>query len=625
MKKKLSLILAVVLVISLTGMLSGCSQLSSFVSQITGLMQQPKIAVQVGDHEVTDVELNYYYIDAINDYCQQYGPYLPYLFNIEQPLNEQVYDEETGMTWDQYFLDTALYNIHSTYALYYYGSRPELNSNAIEELNNSINSINTMAALYGYSNADAYLCSVYGEGASLDTYRAYLEKCLVAQQCYDEQFLSIEVPYDAIYDYDQAYPYELNSYNYAYCYIPVSHCYPNYAGTYTDDGIIYTDGETADATELAYAIAGLIALNNDGSVDTLNANIEYYYYLINTYYDIPLPEEQNRATAIHDQPYHEIADAYKDWIVRSEHNNGETTVIPYEVEGVIQGYYVVLFNSCNDNRMNLVNVRHVLIQYEGDKEKARREIEDIFNQFISGSVTEDAFAELAREYSQDGGSRQNGGLYEDIYPGQMIPAFDDWCFDSYRYPGDFDILETEYGYHLMYFVSYSDINYRELLIEEAIRNEKMDRWFHDLLGNTNVVLISDENVDRAHTIGSINNGNINGSITIKPGENGDIEIVYPGGNGSNNGTIIVSPGGNASNNGNNATAETAKANVSWIFILVLILLIPVILIVGGIILVLCLIGLLLGLVALFLPLIVIAGAIILIVLLVKRKKKRSKA
>ena len=623
MKKKLSLYLAIALVFTLTGMLSGCSQLSSFVSQITGLMQQPKVAVQVGEHEVTYVELNYYYIDAMNDYCHQYGPYLHYLLNTNQPLNEQVYDQETGMTWDQYFLDIALDNIHATYALYYNAPRPELHANAIEELNNSVNHINTMALLYGYSDADTYLCSVYGEGASLDTYRAYLEKTLIAKQCYEEQYNSIEVPYNIIQDYDQTHSHELNSYNYAYCYIPVSHCYPDHYGTYTDEGMVYTDEETAYATELAYALASAISSSDICTEEIFNEAIAYYYDILNTYYNVPLPEEENQANFMRNQFYHEIADACIAWVVRSEHNNGEVTVIPYEVDGILQGYYVVLFEGCNDNRMNLVNVRHILIQYEGDKERARREIKDIYNQFISGSMTEDAFAELARKYSQDDGSKQNGGLYEDVLPGQMVHAFDAWCYDIYRYPGDFEIVETEYGYHLMYFVGYSDIIYRELLIEEAIRNEKMDRWYNDLLNNTDLVLLSDENVDRAHTIGSIYVGDINGGITIKPGENGDFVIIAPGGNGSNNGSIIVSPGGSASNNGNSATAETAKANVSWIFILVLILLIPVILIVGGMILVLCLVGLLLGLVALFLPLIVIAGVIILIIVLVKKNKKRS--
>ena len=35
----------------------------------------------------------------------------------------------------------------------------------------------------------------------------------------------------------------------------------------------------------------------------------------------------------------------------------------------------------------------------------------------------------------------------------MVETFTDWCFDSSRQPGDNGMVETEYGYHLMYFIS----------------------------------------------------------------------------------------------------------------------------------------------------------------------------
>ena len=55
------------------------------------------------------------------------------------------------------------------------------------------------------------------------------------------------------------------------------------------------------------------------------------------------------------------------------------------------------------------------------------------------------------EHSEDGGSKDNGGLYEDVAQGQMVTEFNDWCFDAGRQPGDFDIVKTDFGYHIMYF------------------------------------------------------------------------------------------------------------------------------------------------------------------------------
>ena len=37
-------------------------------------------------------------------------------------------------------------------------------------------------------------------------------------------------------------------------------------------------------------------------------------------------------------------------------------------------------------------------------------------------------------------------------PGDMVTAFNDWCFDESRKSGDTGVVETEYGAHVMYFV-----------------------------------------------------------------------------------------------------------------------------------------------------------------------------
>ena len=53
----------------------------------------------------------------------------------------------------------------------------------------------------------------------------------------------------------------------------------------------------------------------------------------------------------------------------------------------------------------------------------------------------------------DPGSQMTGGLYADFPQGQMVPEFDGWSFDAARKLGDTDIVKTDYGYHIMYFVS----------------------------------------------------------------------------------------------------------------------------------------------------------------------------
>ena len=39
----------------------------------------------------------------------------------------------------------------------------------------------------------------------------------------------------------------------------------------------------------------------------------------------------------------------------------------------------------------------------------------------------------------------------------MVQTFNDWCFDVVRQEGDYGIVRTKYGYHIMYFISKEDI------------------------------------------------------------------------------------------------------------------------------------------------------------------------
>ena len=115
--------------------------------------------------------------------------------------------------------------------------------------------------------------------------------------------------------------------------------------------------------------------------------------------------------------------------------------------------------------------------------KMKEQIMALLDEWKAGEATEDSFAALANENSEDPGSSSNGGLYEDVYPGQMVDPFDEWCFDDARQPGDTGIVKTDYGYHVMYYVSKgeevfwfeaakSDLQTeRENALEESIREQ----------------------------------------------------------------------------------------------------------------------------------------------------------
>ena len=88
---------------------------------------------------------------------------------------------------------------------------------------------------------------------------------------------------------------------------------------------------------------------------------------------------------------------------------------------------------------------------------------EVYQKFLSGEKTEEAFAALAEEYSQDTDSVgengfSSGGLYRDITKGYRSNvwiysrALADWAFDGARKAGDTAMIQSMYGVHIVYFV-----------------------------------------------------------------------------------------------------------------------------------------------------------------------------
>ncbi len=120
----------------------------------------------------------------------------------------------------------------------------------------------------------------------------------------------------------------------------------------------------------------------------------------------------------------------------------------------------------------LVDVRHVLLQPEGctfdensyvvatdgQWEACRKEAQAMLDGWVKGGATEESFSELAVEHSACG-SAPDGGLLSYQAKGQNVAAFDSWCFDENRKAGDYGLVKTEFGYHLVYYVGGEDAWY----------------------------------------------------------------------------------------------------------------------------------------------------------------------
>lgn len=115
----------------------------------------------------------------------------------------------------------------------------------------------------------------------------------------------------------------------------------------------------------------------------------------------------------------------------------------------------------------LYDVRHILIEIEGgtkgsdgkitysdeDWDKCRAKAQKLLDEWLAGEHTEETFAEFAKKHSADvEGSAKNGGLYADLDKNtNFVQPFKDWYLDETREKGDYGLVKTDYGYHIMYF------------------------------------------------------------------------------------------------------------------------------------------------------------------------------
>ena len=81
------------------------------------------------------------------------------------------------------------------------------------------------------------------------------------------------------------------------------------------------------------------------------------------------------------------------------------------------------------------------------KTEARKKIEDVLAKVKAG----EDFAALAKQFSEDLGSKNDGGLYQDFARGTMVKPFEDAAFSipAGQISG---IVETVYGYHILQIV-----------------------------------------------------------------------------------------------------------------------------------------------------------------------------
>ena len=184
-----------------------------------------------------------------------------------------------------------------------------------------------------------------------------------------------------------------------------------------------------------------------------------------------------------------------DWVFDKARKAGDSAVLESGSD-----YLVAVFHDRFREEYNTIDVRHILVSlgtgelsssdegYEEEqtqlKADAKAKADELLAQWQSGDATEDSFAALAMQESADG-SKYDGGLYTEVYQGQMVDTFNDWCFDSSRKSGDTAVVETQYGAHVMYFVG-EDLPRWQSQVVSSLKAEDYTEWATGLSADSTV-------------------------------------------------------------------------------------------------------------------------------------------
>lgn len=397
--------------------------------EIARIGAESAVTIDGEDFSVADVA--YYYGSVYSSFANTS------LFDTSVSPREQQYTE--GKTWHDYFLETALTYLENSVALVHAAEAAGFDgTEAMDAAETNNLSMLDLYAVYSGVSREQYLEAMFGKYVNEDVFVRCVRRDTLAsayQQSYSDSLNYSTADLQAAYDANPA----------AYSSADIEY-------------ILFTTGLSSDATDAEKSAAmeeakakaeAVLAAYAEGKSFEECAGDGTYQHLTNADYSV-------------------TSEMLK-WAFDADRASGDTTVAEHS-----SGYYAVLFHSSSRDEYHPVSVRHILVADEA-------EAEEVLTEFKAGEATESDFATLAASHSTDSGTASNGGLVSNMRKGDYVQPFEDWSFDASRKAGDTAIVESEYGYHVMYFVETNEQLYWEYAATEDLRSADVNEWYADIV------------------------------------------------------------------------------------------------------------------------------------------------
>ena len=438
-----------------------------------GVIDKCTTAVTVGKEKVSTSDFNYYYTMQYQQttymsqyYNENYGFSMGY--DTSKAPDEQTTKDEDGneITWSEQFRKSAIEHVQYLIANYNEAIKAgySLTDDEKAENNETIESYRSNAETNHYS-LSAYLRSTFGGGFNEKSFRKQLEMETITQRFVDDKKDEL---LKAVTDEEIKAEYDANRKNYDY--VDVTYFAVPYTNLTAKDGESEEDLKTRQTatnettknkiqamfdglTDLASLKAAAKAYKEEG-VENPSADAEY-----------TTESKHTQFTALSSA----ITEDGANWALDAARKAGDKAIFSNET-----GSYIVFVDKPIYS-MNSVSVRHCLVNFNAEdadnvtdeeKKAAKDKADKLLAEWLKGEKTEDSFAAMATENTEDTGSKETGGLYENIrISDNYVDSFKDWSFNTERKPGDTGIIESTYGYHIMYFVSNNtdDVDWKDTI------------------------------------------------------------------------------------------------------------------------------------------------------------------
>ena len=136
------------------------------------------VIATAGEYELTLGELQMYYWQEVSGFLNQYGSYASYYgLDVSQPLDTQMCMVQEGLTWQQYFLFSALNSWHTYQALDAEAgvNGYEMPADYAEDLATMPERLDEQAATGGFDSAQSMMTFNVGSGPSIEDYLKFME------------------------------------------------------------------------------------------------------------------------------------------------------------------------------------------------------------------------------------------------------------------------------------------------------------------------------------------------------------------------------------------------------------------------------------------------------------------